>query len=592
LLRLYQRECLQAINQHRKAGTNRQLVVLATGLGKTVIAAHIPKMIHLGDRSMRALFLVHRDELVFQARNQLAKFNPDLTIGIEKADSRADDADIVVASIQTIGRPQSKRIEQFNPDSFCLIITDEAHHATANTYKTIYKYFRCLKGEPDVDDTKLFIGITATPNRSDNKGLESLYDTISFNYGIKEGIDNKWLCRIQATRVETPVDISAVRTVAGEFNAGELEQTINTPLRNELIARHFIGNRPEGPAFFFTTDIQHALDLSEVLRGNGVQVYPISGKTPPEERRMLMRLVNDGEIDGLASCGVLTEGIDCPRVQSAQMCRPYKSGLLYRQCIGRVLRCFPSPEDMAQMSNDGITPLWVKPYATVTDYVDVCGRHSLITTPAIFGLSEKFDAKGKDVVAQAAEVQQLQEDNPGLDLHGETDLDAIKSKLEKLKTSIHAINLLAVPESPAEFRKLSKLVWLKESEGAYHLGLMDGGMMSIREDTLGQLHVCRHNKGVRRELYVAKSLPEAIRAAESEIPTRDMNVMSSAASWRKEPCTEKQVALLYVLDKRLKSEFNGPQALFAFASNRYQNGDASYSRGEISRRIDSLRAQR
>jgi hypothetical protein len=240
------------------------------------------------------------------------------------------------------------------------------------------------------------------------------------------------------------------------------------------------------------------------------------------------------------------------------------------------------------MESRGEVPKWVKPFASVTDYVDICGRHSLITTPRLFGLRADFNPKGRDVLEQSEEIQKLQEEHPGLDLQDATDLDAIHKKLDKLKTSLHAMDLLAPPHIPEELRKLSKFVWLKDGEGSYHLGLMSGEMVSARENTLGQYEIFKHNKGVRVLIHVAKDLKEAITTAENEIPSVDRKVMTADASWRKEPCTEKQVWKLFSLDRRLKAEFSTAAALYQFAKARFDAGDSTYSRGAISQKIDSL----
>jgi hypothetical protein len=337
-------------------------------------------------------------------------------------------------------------------------------------------------------------------------------------------------------------------------------------------------------------DIQHAMDLSEILRTHGVKVYPISGRTSEDECRRLMRLINEGAIDGLASAGKLTEGVDCPRVMSAQMCRPTKSQLLYTQMIGRVLRPFPAPEELAQMSAEGITPKWIKPHATVVDYVDVCGRHSLITTPRLFGLRAEFNPKGGDMMAQAEEIEALQEAHPSLDLHEEADLEAVKAKLEKLKTSLRTLDLLAPPRVPEALRKLSKFVWLQDGEGSYHIGLMNGDMLSARENTLGQFEIYRHSKGVRVQLNVAGDLKEAVAMAEKEIPSTDRKVMMSDAAWRKEPLTEKQAWKLHQLSGQIRQQFKSYTELYKFGRGRFESGDINYSRGSISEKIDSLMA--
>jgi superfamily II DNA or RNA helicase len=572
---------------------------MATGLGKTVVAAHIPEMVDLSRRKKRGLFVVHRNELCLQTADKFHKYNPSLKIGIERAQYRADDADIVIASVQTLGKAinggeegaecewkYGDRITQFNPDDFSFVIGDEIHHGVSAIYQSIFRYFRVLKGEDNCDQTKLFLGFTATPNRSDSLGLELLFDKITVDYGIAPAITDGWLTRIVAHRIETEHDISQVHTVHGDFNQAELEAAINTPARNELIAREYCKHKPEGPAFFFTVDVKHAHDLAETMRAHKVNVYPISGHTPEAECKRFMRLINEGSIDGLASAGKLIEGIDCPRVMTGAMCVPTKSKLRFQQMVGRVVRPFPAPED--RESHVG----WVKPHALILDFCDLSGRHSLVTIASLFGLRAKFDAKGGDVLQQAREIESLESSNPGIDFREEEDIEAARAKADRFKTSRHLVDLLAPPQSPEELRRLSRFDWLKETEGSYHLGLMNNTMLSIRENGLGHCDVYRHIKGIRTKLYVAKTLKEAVAMAEKEIPSEDRHVMSTDASWRLEECTEKQTRMLWMLDRRLKKEFPTPSSLHQFCIERFKGGDASYGRGGVSNRISCLQSAR
>jgi hypothetical protein len=444
---------------------------------------------------------------------------------------------------------------------------------------------RVLKGEPDCNEFKLFCGITATPNRSDSIGLECLFDKITVVNDIRFGVREGWLSRIHCNVVETEIDLSRVHITAGDFNAAELSATVDTPTRNELIAQEYLKNRPDGPSFFFVVDINHAHNLSEVLRGHGIRTYAISGKTPEDECRRFMKMINEGSIDGLASAGKLNEGVDAPRVCAAWMCRPTKSQLLYQQMVGRVLRPFPSPEDLQALSNVGQAPAWVKPFASITDFVDICGRHSLCTTPTLFSLRHKFDAKRKDIIEAVEEIEALEAEHPGLDLRSAPNLDAIK-------TSLHRLDLLATPTTPPELRKISKFVWLKEQEDSFHLGLMDGALLSVRVNTLGQWDVYRHMKGIRTKLWVAHDLKEAVQKAEEEIPSREARILSAEAGWRREGPTEKQAARLIMRDHKLRQEFGNSENLYAFLCDRFEHGDLSASRGNISARISSLEEAR
>lgn len=168
-------------------GINRQLAVLATGLGKTAIASNL-RSHHGFDK--RVLFLVHMETLAVQAATSMQKWNPDLRVGVEMAGSYADvdgifPPQLIVASVPTLGRKGSDRIKRLIPSDFDAIIQDEAHIGMADSFKRVYKHFGLLEPNPE---GPLFLGITATPNRSDGQGLRDLFDAIVFDMGIREAL--------------------------------------------------------------------------------------------------------------------------------------------------------------------------------------------------------------------------------------------------------------------------------------------------------------------------------------------------------------------------------------------------------------------
>ena len=166
-LRNYQKECIDKINM---LDTGNYLVQMATGLGKTVTFANI-------ERKGRVLILSHREELVSQPRKYF-----DCTFGIEQGKHHSNNEEVVSASVQTIVR----RLRNFKPDDFDIIICDEAHHAAAKTYKKIFSYFK----------PRLLLGFTATPNRSDGVRLNDVFSRIIFSRDLKWGIKNGYLSDI------------------------------------------------------------------------------------------------------------------------------------------------------------------------------------------------------------------------------------------------------------------------------------------------------------------------------------------------------------------------------------------------------------
>lgn len=197
-LRPYQRECIETI---KAQAPGAYLAQMATGLGKTVTFANIPR------HGERMLILSHREELVEQPRKYF-----DCTYGIERASSRSHGEEVVSASVQSLVR----RLDRFRPDDFRLIICDEAHHAAARTYRAIFDYFRPEK----------LIGFTATPNRGDKVRLDTVFQDIIFQRDLRWGIQNGYLCDIHCRRVNIGFDLSAVHTRHGDYAPGELDEAM------------------------------------------------------------------------------------------------------------------------------------------------------------------------------------------------------------------------------------------------------------------------------------------------------------------------------------------------------------------------------
>ena len=160
-LRDYQATTAQKIKTKLAAGVTRQLVKYATGLGKTPLFSSLPNVLGF---SGRMLVLDHRTELTDQALDKLKRWNPDRTVAAEMGDRRSNGEQLVVAGVQTIGRSNSPRLAQFNPADFDALVIDEAHHATAQSYRTVVDHFT-------KNPKLLVLGVTATPNRADGTGL-------------------------------------------------------------------------------------------------------------------------------------------------------------------------------------------------------------------------------------------------------------------------------------------------------------------------------------------------------------------------------------------------------------------------------------
>lgn len=340
-LRGYQKECIQTIETQPPGA---YLVQMATGLGKTVTFANLPR------HGNRMLILSHREELVEQPRKYF-----DCTYGVERARSHANGEEVVSASVQTLAR----RLDRFRPDEFGAIICDEAHHAAAETYRKIFGYFRPEK----------LIGFTATPNRGDRVRLNDVFSRIIFQRDLRWGIENGYLCDILCKRVDIGYDLTAVRTRMGDYAPGELEEAMDGTA--DAIAQTY-REHAAGATLIFAVSVRQAREIADRIPGAVV----VTGET--KDRAAIIQAFTAGEIPCIVNCMVFTEGTDIPRVETVIIARPTQSESLYAQMVGRGLRLWPGKERL-----------------TLIDCVGVTGRASLCTAPSLLGLDVSNIPAGK-----------------------------------------------------------------------------------------------------------------------------------------------------------------------------------------------------
>lgn len=290
-LRPYQRECIETIEAQAPGA---YLAQMATGLGKTVTFANIPR------HGERMLILSHREELVEQPRKYF-----DCTYGIERASSRSHGEEVVSASVQSLVR----RLDRFRPDDFRLIICDEAHHAAARTYRAIFDYFRPEK----------LIGFTATPNRGDKVRLDTVFQDIIFQRDLRWGIQNGYLCDIHCRRVNIGFDLSAVHTRHGDYAPGELDEAMEGTA--DAIAQAY-REMAVGATLIFAVSVHQAEEIARRISGAVV----VTANT--KDRASIIQAFTAGEIPCIVNCMVFTEGTDIPRVETVIVARPTQSETL------------------------------------------------------------------------------------------------------------------------------------------------------------------------------------------------------------------------------------------------------------------------
>ncbi len=285
-LRDYQSECLRAIAQASNAKISSPLVSLPTGTGKTIIFGYM--VWQFSEVGGRSLILVHRDELLNQAEDKLKIICPEAHVGIIKAERNELDAPVTIASVQTISR--ESRLKQLRDMRFDFLVTDEAHHSVAPTYQRVYQALLNGSGQ-------LHLGVTATPNRADGRGLLEVYQEVVYHRSLLEMIRAGWLCDLRCVQITTDISLDSVKTRQGDFAQGELGAVINTQNRNELIVQAYQEHAAGRMALCFTVNVQHAHDLAEAFQEEGINAVALSGNTPIDERRKTLMRFHDREID-------------------------------------------------------------------------------------------------------------------------------------------------------------------------------------------------------------------------------------------------------------------------------------------------------
>ena len=410
-LRPYQVEAQQAILEHRARGVRSQLVSLATGLGKSVVIATLPKLLSLRAGDVTVV-VAHRDELIEQLVDKFRVENPEAIIGVEKAERRAsEECNVVVATVQTLAE---KRLEEFVARfkrRISLFVIDEAHHAAAPSYRAIVD--AVLGQRPEA----MILGFTATPNRGDGVRLVDVFEKIVYTMDARKGIDAGYLVPVKSYAVATGVSLDDVASRGGDFVIGQLAQAVNVGQRNERIVAAYKQHTPGLKALVFTASVEHARDVAEEFAARGVRAEWASGETPREERERIVRDFRGEGIDVLVNCVLYLEGFDVPSVQVILNARPTKSTTLYTQITGRALRPLDEIASPLSNTNSGLERRELiekssKPAAIVIDLVDQAQRHQLVTVPSLYGLPPHIDAQGQMTAQVADKFEELLRRDP------------------------------------------------------------------------------------------------------------------------------------------------------------------------------------
>jgi superfamily II DNA or RNA helicase len=305
---------------------DRVLDVLPTGSGKTPILSWLAK--RRRDRGERTLILAHREELIEQAIDKLHQATG-IVADKEKAESTGSlQASVVVGSVQTLAR--EARRQRWPRDHFGLVVVDEAHHVLADSYQAILNHF-----------TGQVLGVTATPDRGDCRELGSYFQTIGHEVGLFDLIP-EYLSPISLKSIPLQIDLSRVRSVAGDFNAGGLGAALEPYL--DEIAAVIRDNCAFRRTLAFLPLIATSQKFVAACRMAGISAEHIDGESPDRAEKLARFAAWD--FDLLSNAMLLTEGFDDPGIDCVIVLRPTRSRPLYAQMIGRGTRRHEGKSDL------------------------------------------------------------------------------------------------------------------------------------------------------------------------------------------------------------------------------------------------------
>ena len=329
VLRDYQGDLLRRV---RKELVERRRVVmqLATGGGKTVVAGKLAQgLARTSDRTVIALYLIHRAELADQAFATLSDFGLGEMIGrIQPGQPESRWKPFQIGSIPTVARRLESLLTWLDP---LIVVIDETHHCRAETWARVIESF------PDA----YRLGMTATPARLDGKGLGEHFATIVFGPSIEWLTEHGWFAPLWLFAPPEGVDLKKIRRNRDDYSMSSADEAVDGPVIAKEVD-NYVRLAGGGTAIHYAVTIRHSMEFCERARDVGLAFEHIDGKTDSRRRRASLRRLANGSIHGVSNVDVLTEGFDCPSVQCVILGRPTMSAVLYRQMIGRTSR--PNPD--------------------------------------------------------------------------------------------------------------------------------------------------------------------------------------------------------------------------------------------------------
>lgn len=387
-LRPYQGEAMDSIEEgFKEEEVTRQLAVLATGCGKTILfSALARKEVEKGGR---VLILAHTDELLDQAIDKFSR-SSGMKADKEKAGQHAlRSSKVVVASVQTL---QRTRLQTWPKKHFTLIIVDEAHRSLAQSYQNILSYF-----------TARVVGVTATADRGDKRALGDFYQRIAFDYGLLRAVRDGWLVRPIVKTMPVKIDLDGVRSKGtadgNDFDRMEVADRLSPYL--EAIAGAIKQEAGSRKIILFLPSVETAKLMTGYMNKVGITCDYVTGEC--EDRAAKIKRYKSGQTQAICNMALLTEGFDHDAIDTLVVLRPTKIRSLYAQMVGRGTRPLNSitaalaaaPDAKARL---GIIANSAKPHVTILDFLWIYKRHDLIRPASLISTDPRVvsEMAGKD----------------------------------------------------------------------------------------------------------------------------------------------------------------------------------------------------
>lgn len=338
----YQQDMLDKLHAERLQGRHRNLLVAATGTGKTVVAAFDYRRLcaEQGGRP-RLLFVAHREEILRQARRTYQEVLRDHAFGcLLVGGAEPDSHDHLFATIDSVS--SRGLIDRFGADYWSVVVIDECHRLAANRFDALANTIR----------PAVLLGLTATPERSDGKSILGYFQnrrdgSPAVELRLWQALDLQLLCPFEYYACDDETDFSSV-----PWNApGETAAIDRLVTGNDMRARMVIhewqrlaGSLSQSRALVFCVSVGHARFMTDRLNAAGIPAECVVGDSSAEDRRAAPERLSRGEINAIVTCDLYNEGVDLPFVNTLLLLRPTQSPVLFQQQIGRGLRLHSSKE--------------------------------------------------------------------------------------------------------------------------------------------------------------------------------------------------------------------------------------------------------